>query len=75
MTANGGIGFALAKLLVADASKHVLLGSRSEEKGKAAVKELESLKHPGSVELLHVDVDSEDSIAAAAKSVDAKHGR
>jgi len=73
--ANGGVGFALAALLLADASKHVLLGSRSVEKGETAVKELQSREQPGSVELLHLDVDSEDSIIAAAKSVESKYGR
>ena len=73
--ANGGVGFELAAQLLADASKHVLLGSRSVEKGEAAVKDLQSRRQPGSVELLHIDVDSEESIAAAAKSVESKHGR
>jgi NAD(P)-dependent dehydrogenase (short-subunit alcohol dehydrogenase family) len=58
-----------------DASKHVLLGSRSLEKGKAAVEELQARNKPGTVELIQVDVDSDESIAAAAKEVEQKHGR
>jgi NAD(P)-dependent dehydrogenase (short-subunit alcohol dehydrogenase family) len=72
---NGGIGFELASQLITDPSKHVLLGSRSVEKGEAAVKELQSRNQPGTVELLQVDVNSDESIIAAAKSVESKHGR
>src|SRR5271170_7156885 len=72
---NGGIGFELASQLLADSSNHVLLGSRSAEKGEAAVKDLQSRKHPGTVELLQVDIASDESIAVAAKIVESKHGR
>lgn len=72
---NGGIGFELASQLLADSSKHVLLGSRSAEKGEAAVKDLQSRNQPGTVELLQVDVANEESIIAAAKEVESKHGR
>src|SRR5277367_3810024 len=72
---NGGIGFELASQLLSDSSKHILLGSRSAEKGEAAVKDLQSRKQPGTVELLQVDVASDESITAAAKWVESKHGR
>ncbi|MCJ1308205.1 hypothetical protein MMC25_001858 [Agyrium rufum] len=74
-TANGGIGFELARQLLADSTKIILLGSRSSEKGEAAVKELQSHKQPGTVELLQVDVASQDSITAAAKKVESSYGR
>jgi NAD(P)-dependent dehydrogenase (short-subunit alcohol dehydrogenase family) len=54
---------------------HVLLGSRTVEKGEAAVKELQSRNLTGSVELIQIDVADEASITAAAKKVDAEHGR
>ncbi len=73
--ANSGIGFALAALLLADASKHILLGCRSVEKGAAALEELQSQDLAGSVELLELDVGSQDSIARAAKRVEVSHGR
>lgn len=73
--ANSGLGLELTSRLLADASKHVLLGSRSAEKGQAAVKDLQSRKLPGTVELLQINVDDEQSIAAAAKSVESKYGR
>src|SRR5271154_3102178 len=72
---NGGIGFELASQLLSDSSKHILLGSRSVEKGEAAVKDLQSRKQPGTVELLQVDVASDESITTAAKWVESKHGR
>lgn len=75
LAANSGIGFEVAAQLLPDASNHILLGARSVEKGEAAVKELQSRKLPGTVELVQIDLSSEDSIAAAAKAVESKHGR
>ncbi|KAF2269997.1 NAD(P)-binding protein [Lojkania enalia] len=72
---NGGIGFELAAQLLSDASKYVLLGSRSLEKGNAAVENLRSRKLPGTVDLVQVDVADETSIATAAKDVESKYGR
>lgn len=75
LAANGGIGFELARQLLADPKKHVLLGSRSIEKGENALKELQSQQPKGAVEVIQVDVASEDSVAAAAKEVENRHGR
>ncbi|MCJ1379609.1 hypothetical protein MMC17_002711 [Xylographa soralifera] len=73
--ANGGIGLEVARQLLAQASNHVLLGSRSIEKGEKAIQELQS-QHPyGTVELVQVDVSSEASVAAAAKAVESEHGK
>ena len=74
-TANSGIGFGLAGLLMEDSSKHAILCSRSISKGEAALKDLQARSLPGSVELLQLDVTDEDSIAAAAKKVEETHGR
>lgn len=73
--ANSGIGLELARQLITDSNKHVLLGSRSIEKGETAIKELQSQQPKGTVELLQVEVTSEESVAAAAKKVESKHGR
>ncbi|KAL8649532.1 MAG: hypothetical protein Q9226_005542, partial [Calogaya cf. arnoldii] len=73
--ANGGIGFELTRQLLADPKKHVLLGSRSIEKGETAIKKLQSQQRKGTVELVQVDVTSEGSVGAAAKEVEKKHGR
>ena len=72
---NSGIGFELARQLLADRSNHVLLGARSIAKGEAAVEELQSLRYPGKVEFVQVDVADEQSVAAAATLVDNKWGR
>ncbi|GAW25000.1 hypothetical protein ANO14919_145980 [Xylariales sp. No.14919] len=65
--ANSGIGFEVANQLLADGTIHVLLGVRSNEKGQAALAELQSRNLPGTVELLQLDVADESSVAAAAK--------
>jgi NAD(P)-dependent dehydrogenase (short-subunit alcohol dehydrogenase family) len=75
LTANSGIGFGLAALLIEDASKHVILGSRSVSKGEAALKDLQSKNLPGSVELQQLDVTDEESIGTAAANVERTHGR
>ncbi|SMQ45430.1 unnamed protein product [Zymoseptoria tritici ST99CH_3D7] len=72
---NGGIGFEVVSQLMAASNNHVLLGARSIEKGSAAVKDLESRKLAGTVELLKLDVSDEQSIENAAKQVEEKHGR
>ncbi|KAK3690345.1 hypothetical protein B0T22DRAFT_528923 [Podospora appendiculata] len=75
--ANTGIGYETVKaLLQSPTSYHVLLGSRSIEKGNQAVatlqKELPDAK--GTVELLQLDLESDESIAAALETIKAKHG-
>lgn len=60
---------------MSEKSRHVLLGSRSVEKGEKAVKELQSMNQPGTVELLQVDVSSFDSVTKAAESVTKSHGK
>jgi len=73
--ANGGIGFELAAQLMAKGSYHVLMGSRSRERGDAAVKELQSRNLPGSVEMIHMDVTNDDTIERAATTVQRDHGK
>jgi NAD(P)-dependent dehydrogenase (short-subunit alcohol dehydrogenase family) len=73
--ANCGIGFALCALLLESPSAIVLLGSRSAAKGEAAVTSLKERNLPGTVELVVIDVDSEESVENAAKQVESKHGR
>jgi len=71
----GGIGLELGAQLMADPSTHVILAGRSIPKGEAALKRLEPRSLSGTVELLQLDVSSQESITAAAKIVEAKHGR
>ena len=57
------------------ASYHVLIGSRSPEKGNVAVTELQSRKLSGTAELLHLDVTDDDTIERAVKNVEKTHGK
>ena len=68
---NKGIGFETARQL-AKAGVHVIIGSRDRKKGVEA-----SLKLQGeglAVEALAIDVNSQASIAEAAREVEKKHG-
>jgi NAD(P)-dependent dehydrogenase (short-subunit alcohol dehydrogenase family) len=67
--ANQGIGFQIAKDLVARGFT-VLVGSRNFERGEAAAKEVGSDAHA-----LHLDVTDQASIIAAAKRVQSEFGR
>jgi NAD(P)-dependent dehydrogenase (short-subunit alcohol dehydrogenase family) len=60
---------------MAKGSYHVLMGSRSVEKGNAAVKELQSRNLPGSVELVPIDVTDDNTIERAAATVERDHGK
>lgn len=72
---NAGIGFELASQLIADKSKHIIIGSRSIEKGEAAIKDLRARNRPGNVEMVQLDTTQRVSIEAAAKKVESDHGR
>lgn len=74
-TGNGGIGFELVAQLMAKGSYHVYLGSRSIDKGKIALRDLQSRGYTGTAELIQLDVTSDDSINAAVKTVEAAHGK
>lgn len=64
--ANKGIGKAICQKLVNEYPEvHVLLASRSKERGEAAVKDIASDR----VSLVEMDVASDDSVKAAASQV------
>lgn len=73
--ANAGIGFELASQLIADKMKHVIIGSRSIDKGEAALKNLQSRNLPGTAEMVQLNIDQRESIEAAAKKIEKDHGR
>ncbi|KIX94901.1 uncharacterized protein Z520_09211 [Fonsecaea multimorphosa CBS 102226] len=74
--ANQGIGFECVKKLAAEqANYHILLGSRSLERGKEAASSITDLARGTAVEALELDVDDDESIAKAAKYVEEKFGR
>lgn len=68
---NIGLGFETVKAL-ASKGAHVLLAARNEEKGKAAVAEVQKLVPSSQVELLRLDLASQRSIKAAAAEVGKK---
>lgn len=72
---NSGIGFEAANQLLRAADTHVIIGSRSEQKGRAALHDLKSRNQSGSVELINLDVTEKASIEAAVRSVESQHGR
>ena len=65
---NIGLGFETVKAL-ASKGAHVLLAARNEEKGKAAVAEVQKLIPKAQIELLRLDLASQRSIKAAAAEV------
>lgn len=65
----------LCNQLLGKGDYHVILASRSLNKGKAATKDLESRGLPGSVELIEHDVTNDDTIEAGVKHVESTHGK
>ena len=76
--ANGGLGYEAVKaLLQSSRDYHILLGSRSVDKGKAAIARLRE-ECPGAkntLELVPIDLESDESIQAAFEQVKASPGR
>ncbi|TQS70717.1 SDR family NAD(P)-dependent oxidoreductase [Rhodobacteraceae bacterium] len=70
--ANKGIGFEIARKL-ANSGVHVLLGSRDKARGDAAAAGLAEAGF--AAEGLHLDLDSAETIAAAAATIEARFGR
>ncbi|CAB9500993.1 Carbonyl reductase [NADPH] 1 [Seminavis robusta] len=73
--ANTGIGLALCKQLCKDHGAKVFLGSRSADKGATAVQQVKEYAggdSKGQVELLQIDVGSDDSVTKAAASLKEK---
>ena len=73
---NGGIGYAMCKLLVLNHGCHVYMGSRSTERGAAAVEKAiqEDAGCQGKIEVVQVDVADAASITACAAAVKEKLG-
>lgn len=68
--ANQGVGFQVAKELVAHGDYIVLVGSRNFEKGEAAAKEIGPDAHA-----IQIDVTDQASITAAAERIRREFGR
>ncbi len=74
---NNGIGYETVKAFLQSGNPyHILLGCRSLEKGKAAFETLRSecTGATNTVELVQVDLDSDDSIQEAFKQISASPG-
>ncbi|KAF2094027.1 NAD(P)-binding protein [Rhizodiscina lignyota] len=77
--ANIGLGYAAARLLVQDNPKyHVIIGSRSLERGQAALEKLQdsvSNLHQNQLDVVEIDITKDDSITAAAAAIEKRYGR
>lgn len=75
---NNGIGYETVKVLLeSKQAYHILVGSRSLEKGNTAVENLRK-EYPSSsskLELVQVDLASDESIQKAYDQVESNHGR
>jgi len=73
---NAGIGKALCKLLASEHGCRVFMGTRSVEKGAAAVASIvkEVPACDGKIEVVQLDVQDATSVGAAAEAVKAKLG-
>ena len=74
---NSGIGYEAVKALMqSDKPYHILLGSRSSEKGKLAIETLhaECPDSNNTVEAIQVDLTSDESIEKAFKQVQTNPG-
>jgi NAD(P)-dependent dehydrogenase (short-subunit alcohol dehydrogenase family) len=72
---NNGIGLAGCQLFASKPGYTCILASRSIDKGKKAVSDIEAQGNAESISLLQLDIASDTSIAAAVDEVKAKHGR
>ena len=71
--ANQGIGYEVAKGLLAHENYHILLGSRDATRGAKAAEELDPTGKI--VEPITIDVTDDASIQHAVEQVESKHGR
>lgn len=73
--ANSGIGYATAKVIASASAKyHVILASRSPEKGNTASEEIKAAGIKGIISTIQLDVTDQSSIAAATKQIETDHG-
>lgn len=71
---NNGIGLAACQLFAAQEKYHCIMGSRSLEKGQAAISSIQSSTPGSAISLVQLDITSDSSIAAAVQTVEAQHG-
>ena len=74
---NSGIGLALCEQLVVKHDCHVIMGSRSRDRGERALALLEAslpIERRGLIELLPLDVGDDRSVTEAADTIRARRG-
>jgi NAD(P)-dependent dehydrogenase (short-subunit alcohol dehydrogenase family) len=72
--ANGGLGLETAKVFAAKGA-HVVMAVHNQEKAAKAVKETRAETPSASLELVELDLASQDSVKQAAKQILAHHDR
>lgn len=71
-----GIGFAILQALATRTpSDHYLLGARTLENGTAAIKQLRELGVTSQIDVVELDVTSDDSVRAAEAEIRTKYQR
>ncbi|MDA3821731.1 MAG: SDR family NAD(P)-dependent oxidoreductase [Bacteroidales bacterium] len=70
--ANSGIGKAAA-IQIASKGYHVIIGSRSEERGNKALNEIKAASNSEDIEMLLINMASKESIKNAAKALNSKY--
>ncbi|KAJ5247219.1 hypothetical protein N7468_002202 [Penicillium chermesinum] len=74
--ANSGVGFATSKFFSSQPGYHVIMACRDAQKGKKALSEIQSAGEvKGSLSLLELDVDSDESIRTAFEAVKKEFGK
>lgn len=74
--ANRGIGVAIVQSTASRLpSATIILGCRSLEAGHEAVEQLRKVGLKTSFDVVQIDIDNDESIAAAVQAIGKKHGR
>jgi NAD(P)-dependent dehydrogenase (short-subunit alcohol dehydrogenase family) len=71
---NNGIGLAICQLFANQPNYHVIMGSRSGEKGQQALSNIKSTNPDSSISVVSLDIVSDDSIAAVVQETTSQHG-
>jgi NAD(P)-dependent dehydrogenase (short-subunit alcohol dehydrogenase family) len=72
---NNGIGLATCQLFAAQPNYHCVMASRSIEKGRKSMSDIQAKGSADAMSLVQLDITSDSSIAAAVEEVKTKHGR
>lgn len=74
--ANQGLGHEIVKKLAAENENYrIILCSRSLEKGHQAASEVTNIANNTKVDVVQLDISSDESIESAARTVEDKYGR